>query len=207
MGVQGAVDADAPIATFHEQPCSACAGTRLQPFPRAMTFQGMTLPKFSMQSVDSALKVVDVWLEQLNDADRMSTDEPTLADGSLRQEARLVAARTLPDVRSRLKCLSDIGIGDLTLNRPARTLSGGEFQRARLAASLSSQLYGAHFVLDEPTAGLHPRDTQRLLRALFEMRDAGGTVIVVEHDGDIMRVLFRRLTKPRINYFISLLSV
>ena len=187
MGVQGAVDADAPIATFHEQPCSACAGTRLQPFPRAMTFQGITLPQFSMQSVDSALKIVDVWLEQLNSIDRLNTDEQTSADGSLRQEARLVAARTLPDVRSRLKCLSDIGIGYLTLNRPARTLSGGEFQRARLAASLSSQLYGAHFVLDEPTAGLHPRDTQRLLRALFELRDAGGTVIVVEHDGDIMR--------------------
>jgi excinuclease ABC subunit A len=187
LGVQGAVDSDAPIATFYEQPCAACEGTRLQPFPRAMTFYGITLPQFSMQSVDAALTMVDAWLSQLRACSEANSTEPAATAELLRQEARLVAERTLPDVRARLKCLSDIGIGYLTLNRPARTLSGGEFQRARLAASLSSQLYGAHFVLDEPTAGLHARDTQRLLRALFELRDAGGTVIVVEHDGDIMR--------------------
>ena len=186
LGVQGAVDAEASITIFHEQPCSACDGTRLQPFPRAMTFNGVTLPQFSSQSVDAALKTVETWLSRLEIVNANSADE-TGANEFLRQEARLVAERTLPEVRSRLKCLSDIGIGYLTLNRPARSLSGGEFQRTRLAASLSSQLFGAHFVLDEPTAGLHPRDTQRLLRALFELRDVGSTVIVVEHDGDIMR--------------------
>jgi len=132
------------------------------------------LPEFARQSVDTALLMVTAWLAGPRQE-------------QLTQEAVLVADRTLPDIRARLKCLSDVGIGYLNLDRPTRTLSGGEFQRARLAASLSSQLYGAHFILDEPTAGLHPRDTERLLKALFALRDAGGTVIVVEHDGAIMR--------------------
>jgi len=174
LGVRGAVDTDGPIATFHQEPCRVCAGTRLQPFPRGITFQGVSLPEFARQSVDTALLMVTAWL----DGPRQE---------QLTQEAVLVADRTLPDIRARLKCLSDVGIGYLNLDRPTRTLSGGEFQRARLAASLSSQLYGAHFILDEPTAGLHPRDTERLLKALFALRDAGGTVIVVEHDGAIMR--------------------
>jgi excinuclease ABC subunit A len=129
---------------------------------------------------------MESWLRVLGST---PSDDPGLFDDSaaLTQEQRLVAERTLPDIQARLKCLSDVGIGYLGLDRPTRTLSGGEFQRARLAASLSSQLHGAHFVLDEPTAGLHPRDTQRLLKTLFDLRDAGGTVIVVEHDGEIMR--------------------
>jgi excinuclease UvrABC ATPase subunit len=128
----------------------------------------------------------NLWLRVLQNA---PAEDPAFFDeaAALTQEQRLVAERTLPDIHARLKCLSDVGIGYLGLDRPTRTLSGGEFQRARLAASLSSQLHGAHFVLDEPTAGLHPRDTQRLLKTLFDLRDAGGTVIVVEHDGEIMR--------------------
>ncbi len=187
LGVQGAVDTDGPIAVFHKQPCSVCHGTRLQPFPRGITFLGTTLSEFACQRVDTALVTVESWMAQIEKSEVTEPGEQHSAGELLTQEARLVAERTLPDIRSRLKCLSDVGIGYLNLNRPTRTLSGGEFQRARLAASLSSQLYGAHFVLDEPTAGLHPRDTQRLLKTLFDLRDAGGTVIVVEHDGDIMR--------------------
>jgi excinuclease ABC subunit A len=168
-------------ATFHQEICKACDGTRLQAFPRGITFLNLTLPEFSRQSVDAALVTVDSWWEQICRRDSRTLDTP------LTQESRLIAERTLPDIQARLKCLSDVGIGYLNLDRPARGLSGGEFQRARLAASLSSQLSGAHFVLDEPTSGLHPRDTQRLLKTLLELRDAGGTVIVVEHDGDIMR--------------------
>jgi excinuclease ABC subunit A len=177
LGVRGAINQDGPMTTFHQEPCPSCEGTRLQPFPRNITFQNVSLPQLSRQSVDEALQTVRRWCAELD----KTHVEP------LTQEAVLVAERTLPDIEARLKCLSDVGIGYLTLDRPARTLSGGEFQRARLAASLSSQLYGAHFVLDEPTAGLHPRDTNRLLTALFGLRDAGGTVIVVEHDGEIMR--------------------
>jgi len=174
LGFEGAMDSSGPIVTFHRQPCRVCEGTRLQPFPRGIRFQGVSLAEFTRQSINAALLMVNAWLQ--------NSEQPDLT-----QESRLVAERTLPDVQARLKCLSDVGIGYLNLDRPTRTLSGGEFQRARLAASLSSQLYGAHFVLDEPTAGLHPRDTKRLLNALFALRDAGGTVIVVEHDGDIMR--------------------
>jgi excinuclease ABC subunit A len=160
--------------------CPVCSGARLQPFARGITFLGLTLQAFSRLSVEDALTTIDTWITETTSAE--------LADNTgLTQEARLVAQRTLPEIRARLQCLREIGIGYLTLDRPARTLSGGEFQRARLAASLSSQLHGVHFVLDEPTAGLHPRDTHKLLKALFALRDAGGTVIVVEHDGEMMR--------------------
>ena len=143
----------------------------MQPFPRGIKFRGTTLAEFSRQSVDTALRTLDEWINtvdgaRIGDASGALSSSGGTLDTALTQEARLVAERTLPDIRTRLKCLSDVGIGYLNLNRPTRTLSGGEFQRARLAASLSSQLYGAHFVLDEPTAGLHPRDTQRLLKTL-----------------------------------------
>lgn len=190
LGVQGAVDLDQEIITFHHQPCPACQGSRLQPFPSAVTFLSMTFHRFSQQSVADALKTVDDWLAHVVTASDSAGVSPS-KDGSvsapISQEARLVAERTLPDIRARLKCLDDVGIGYLTLDRPTRTLSGGEFQRARLAAALSSQLHGVCIVLDEPTSGLHPRDTQRLLRTLHQLRDAGSTVIVVEHDGDIIR--------------------
>ena len=186
LGVQGVVDLNSEIAIFQQKSCEACEGSRLQEFARRVTFLGLTIAQFTQQSVDTALTAIELWLKALR-GDFL--DNPRLSDEAvaLTQEQRLVADRTLPDIQARLKCLSDVGIGYLGLDRPTRTLSGGEFQRARLAASLSSQLHGAHFVLDEPTAGLHPRDTQRLLKTLFDLRDAGGTVIVVEHDGEIMR--------------------
>ncbi|MFN9721504.1 MAG: excinuclease ABC subunit UvrA [Planctomycetota bacterium] len=177
LGIQGAVESETGLITFHQKLCPECQGSRLQPFPRSITFFGLTLGEFSRQSVTEARRCVQTWLSDI-----------TANPDSLRtQEIRLVAERTLPDILSRLKCLDDVGVGYLTLDRMTRTLSGGEFQRARLASSLSSQLFGAHFILDEPTSGLHPRDTQRLLRALSELRDAGGTVIVVEHDPDVMK--------------------
>lgn len=186
LGVQGVVDLDSEIAIFQQKACESCEGSRLQQFARRVTFLGRTIAQFTQQSVDSALATIESWLRVLQNA---PAEDPAFFDeaAALTQEQRLVAERTLPDIHARLKCLSDVGIGYLGLDRPTRTLSGGEFQRARLAASLSSQLHGAHFVLDEPTAGLHPRDTQRLLKTLFDLRDAGGTVIVVEHDGEIMR--------------------
>ncbi|MEJ7592439.1 MAG: hypothetical protein WKF77_12885 [Planctomycetaceae bacterium] len=190
LGVQGAVDLEHEIATFHHQPCETCQGSRLQPFPAAVTFLSMTIGQFSQLSVAEALQTVDGWIGRMGLASGSagaSLSHNAAAPDSLAQEARLVAERTLPDIRARLKCLDDVGIGYLTLDRPARTLSGGEFQRARLAAALSSPIYGACLVLDEPTAGLHPRDTQRLLKTLYRLRDTGSTVVVVEHDGDIIR--------------------
>ncbi|MBL8810898.1 MAG: excinuclease ABC subunit UvrA [Planctomycetaceae bacterium] len=170
--------------------CPACHGTRLLPFPSGIQFQGVTLPDFCRLSIVEAEEVVSRWISHIETSSK-SSETPSAADTpenlQLTQEARLVAERTLPDIVARLRCLADVGIGYLTLDRPTRTLSGGEFQRARLAASLSSRLYGAHYVLDEPTSGLHPRDTNRLIDALRRLRDSGGTVIVVEHDAEVMQ--------------------
>ncbi len=95
---------------------------------------------------------------------------------------QLAARHILPEVASRLRFLVDVGLDYLTLDRAGESLSAGEFQRARLAASLGSQLTGACYVVDEPTAGLHPHDTGRLLQTLFDLRDQGNTVVIVEHD-------------------------
>lgn len=96
-------------------------------------------------------------------------------------------ARILVEIRNRLQCLSDVGLGYLTLDRLSSTLSGGESQRINLSASLGSNLVGSLYILDEPSIGLHPRDTQRLIKVLKQLRDMGNTVIVVEHDEDTMR--------------------
>ena len=93
----------------------------------------------------------------------------------------------LQEVRQRLSFLAAVGLEYLTLDRLASTLSGGEAQRIQLATSLGSQLVGALYVLDEPSIGLHTRDTERLIRILKELRDLGNTILVVEHDADILR--------------------
>ncbi len=100
---------------------------------------------------------------------------------------RAVASRLLTEITNRLRFLEDVGLGYLTLNRLASTLSGGESQRVNLATSLGSSLVGSMYILDEPSIGLHPRDTHRLIRVLKQLRDLGNTVIVVEHDEDIIR--------------------
>ncbi len=175
LGVHGVVDDSEAITAFCQEPCPACNGTRLQPFARRITFLQSTISQFTSLSVDDAAEKVHDW--------------QTLLNGSVEMEAesRLVAARTLPDIARRLACLQQVGVGYLNLDRVTRTLSGGEFQRARLAACLGSGLHGACFVLDEPTAGLHPFDTNRLIQTLQTLRDEGATVVVVEHDGDVMR--------------------
>ena len=92
------------------------------------------------------------------------------------------------EIRERLRFLNDVGLEYLTLDRLASTLSGGEAQRIQLATSLGSRLVGTLYVLDEPSIGLHPRDTHRLIKILHDLRDLGNTILVVEHDPDIMRV-------------------
>jgi excinuclease ABC subunit A len=109
-------------------------------------------------------------------------DSVSLSPGELK-----VAERTLEEIRSRLHFLNQVGLGYLTLNRRSATLSGGESQRVNLVSSLGSSLVGSLYNLDEPSIGLHPRDTQRLLASLKALKDMGNTVIVVEHDEEIMR--------------------
>ena len=98
-----------------------------------------------------------------------------------------IAGKILVEIRQRLKFLNDVGLEYLTLDRLSSTLSGGEAQRIQLATCLGSRLVGACYVLDEPSIGLHSRDTARLIRILHELRDLGNTIIVVEHDPEVMR--------------------
>ncbi len=143
-------------------PCPECAGSRLRPEARAVTIGDLAIHQLTSYSIDDA-------------GSRLATMsfDPALQD---------VALPLVAEVQRRLGFLSDVGLGYLTLDRGAQTLSGGELQRARLASHLGSGLVGACFVLDEPTAGLHPRDTDRLLECLQRLRDRGNTVLVVEHD-------------------------
>src|SRR5439155_13662680 len=105
----------------------------------------------------------------------------------LSNEEAAIAEKILIEIRQRLKFLNDVGLEYLTLDRLASTLSGGEAQRIQLATSLGSRLVGACYVLDEPSIGLHTRDTGRLIRILEELRELGNTIVVVEHDRDVMR--------------------
>jgi excinuclease ABC subunit A len=145
-----------------ESTCPECAGGRLQPEPLATLCFGLNIHAFCQLSVTEALQLV--------------RGQPF--DG----ERRIIGERACDELVRRLGFLEDVGLGYLSLERPAATLSGGESQRIRLASQLGSQLTGVIYVLDEPTIGLHARDTDRLLNTLFRMRELGNTLVVVEHD-------------------------
>src|SRR5581483_8388439 len=104
-----------------------------------------------------------------------------------------IADKLLEEIRDRLRFLNDVGLEYLTLDRLASTLSGGEPQRIQLATSLGSRLVGTLYVLDEPSIGLHSRDTARLIKSLHGLRDLGNTILVVEHDAEIMKASDRIL--------------
>jgi excinuclease ABC subunit A len=149
-------------ALLAEGPCGACGGTRLRPESRAVRVSGTSLPDFL----------------------RLTVAEAGPALGALRFDgaAAKAAAPLLEEAGRRLRILGELGLGYLGLDRPAATLSGGEAQRTRLAAHLGGGLAGVLYVLDEPTAGLHPAEVDRLLAALRRLRDAGNSLLVVEHD-------------------------
>ncbi|HYR76145.1 MAG TPA: excinuclease ABC subunit UvrA [Pyrinomonadaceae bacterium] len=147
--------------------CPDCEGARLRQEARDVRVGGRTLPEISALSIKDAAAFFDA-LE-------------------LKPEQSAISDRVLFEVRRRLRFLVDVGLDYLTLNRLASTLSGGEAQRIQLATNLGSSLVGALYVLDEPSIGLHPRDNDRLIRLLHNLRDIGNTVLVVEHDADMMR--------------------
>ncbi|MBI5369236.1 MAG: excinuclease ABC subunit UvrA, partial [Planctomycetes bacterium] len=155
------------LAYTSEQPCAACAGARLRPEALAVRIGGATLPDVVRRTVDAAHEF--------------------LAGLPLQREDKVIARPLLKAVHARLAFLRDVGLGYLTLDRPSGTLSGGEAQRIRLASQVGSGLVGVCYVLDEPTIGLHPRDSGRLLFTLERLRDLGNTVIVVEHDEETIR--------------------
>jgi excinuclease ABC subunit A len=170
--------------------CPTCAGTRLNATARAVRFGAHTSAHTSSpvhdQSVAdtswpitaiASMSVSDIraWVQSLAIIGRMSTRESD------------IARDLIPEIQSRLEFLEEVGLGYLTLDRGAPTLSGGEAQRIRLAAQLGSNLQGVCYVLDEPTIGLHARDNQILLNALHKLGDKGNTLVVVEHDEDTIR--------------------
>jgi excinuclease ABC subunit A len=132
---------------------------------------------------------VKVGDKSINDLVSISMyDLGTYFDGlKLDKHDTTIAKRLLIEIKNRIKYLQDVGVGYLSLNRPANTLSGGESQRINLATSLGSSLVGSMYILDEPSIGLHPKDTERLIDILRSLRDVGNTVIVVEHDEEIIR--------------------
>lgn len=159
------------------QTCGECGGARLGAMGRAVTIGGQSIVEYCRLDCRTAR---DRLAELQTDLER-SIPAPRL------DEARVVMNQLLPEITRRLDFLCEVGLEYLQLDRATSTLSGGELQRARLAGCLGSGLLGACYVLDEPTSGLHPRDTDRLVQTLRQLRDQGNTVLVVEHDEQLMR--------------------
>ena len=151
---------------LREVDCSACEGSRLKPESRAVRLRNATIVDLQRRPVSACLQ----FFEGLD----------------LNEREAEIAGELLVEVRNRLRFLDRVGLGYITLERRAATLSGGEAQRIRLAGQIGSGLTGVLYLLDEPTIGLHPRDNRRLLAALEDLRDLGNTVIVVEHDRDTL---------------------
>jgi excinuclease ABC subunit A len=150
-----------------EQPCRSCKGARLRPEAIAVTVGDKTIHELAELGIEKA----QAFFNKLK----------------LDKERSLIAAQVLKEIKARLKFMVDVGLGYLTLDRRSSTLSGGEAQRIRLATQVGSGLVGVCYVLDEPTIGLHKRDNDRLLGILKRLSRIGNTIIVVEHDEDIIR--------------------
>ena len=153
-------------AVMGEVPCSECGGSRLTPVASAVTLWGRTL---------------DVWCRM-----PLGKLAAELSGITLSASEKSIAGDLLRELTARATFLDEIGLDYLDMARPAGSLSGGEMQRIRLAAQVGSGLTGVLYVLDEPTIGLHPRDTHRLIAALAKLRDLGNTIVVVEHDRDVV---------------------
>ena len=151
--------------------CTTCKGKRLRKEASYISVGGKTISE-----------LVDMSIKRLI---------PFFSELKLSEYDQKVAKRLLLEINNRLAFLSDVGLDYLTLNRNSATLSGGESQRINLATSLGSSLVGSMYILDEPSIGLHPKDTERLIKVLKDLRDLGNTVIVVEHDEDIMKAADR----------------
>ena len=154
-----------PYRTLRE--CPACHGERLRPQSLAVRVKGRSVSEYVNLPLSDALVLFEGF--------------------ELTERETLIASRVLREVRDRLRFLHDVGVGYLTLNRSAATLSGGEGQRIRLATQIGANLTGVLYVLDEPSIGLHQRDNKKLLSTLARLRDLGNTVIVVEHDEETIR--------------------
>lgn len=147
--------------------CPDCKGTRLRKDANYVLVAGKTITDIVLSPIKESL--------------------PFFQNLKLEEHETQIAKRLLPEITNRLFFLSEVGLDYLTLNRQSNSLSGGESQRINLSTSLGSSLVGSMYILDEPSIGLHPRDTNRLIRVLKDLRDLGNTVIIVEHEEEIMR--------------------
>ena len=145
-----------------EIPCPVCKGKRLKPESLSIKIAGKSIIDITEMTVDKEIEFFDNLI--------------------LTEKQKLIANQIIKEIKTRLNFLKNVGLGYLTLDRKAETLSGGEAQRIRLATQIGSQLVGVLYILDEPTIGLHQRDNAKLLETLFHLRDLGNTLIVVEHD-------------------------
>ena len=149
--------------------CSVCGGSRL----KSESLQFRIGEKNIAQLSDMSITALQQWMEGV--------------ESTLTEKQQKIAVEIIKEIRERLRFLVDVGLGYLSLSRASRTLSGGESQRIRLATQIGSKLVNVLYILDEPSIGLHQRDNQRLITTLKALRDAGNSVIVVEHDEDMMR--------------------
>ncbi len=149
--------------------CPKCHGTRLKPEANYVKVNGRSITEL----VNMPVTELKAWINDLN--------------SHLTEQEEKIAHRIIIEIKNRLQFLLDVGLGYLTMNRLSNSLSGGESQRINLATSLGSSLVGSLYILDEPSIGLHSKDTDRLIKVLKQLRDLGNTVIVVEHDEEIMR--------------------
>ena len=163
--------AEPEVADLADAACPSCHGTRLNATARAVKFSGFGIADLARLSVSD----LQQWVARLQ------------VQGGLSQREVEIARDLIPEIKGRLEFLEQVGLGYLTLDRGAPTLSGGEAQRIRLAAQLGSNLQGVCYVLDEPTIGLHARDNQILLSALRSLSEKGNTLVVVEHDEETIR--------------------
>ncbi len=169
--------------------CSDCGGARLRREAQQVRVAGKNICDVCAMTVEEAAEFFDnlVKTSSPGGGDRGSKTRVENSASSLRKEEAEIGERLLEEITSRLRFLNDVGLEYLELDRLTSTLSGGEAQRIQLATSLGSRLVGTLYVLDEPSIGLHSRDTHRLIKILHGLRDLGNTVLVVEHDPDVMR--------------------
>ncbi len=164
--------------------CHACGGSRLRKEALYVKVAGKTIHELLSMTVEDLLKWFKEIPGQARNEGNQARDEGM---PSLTETERAIAGKTIEEIQYRLQCIQDVGLGYLTLSRTMNTLSGGESQRVNLVTALGSSLVGSMYILDEPSIGLHPRDTDRLIAVLKRLRDIGNTVVVVEHDPEIIR--------------------
>src|SRR5690242_15694118 len=159
--------------------CPECRGKRLRPEPLSVRFAGLDIADMSREPLKRLRRIFGPY------ADETAPGWKRLKDGH--PEKALVTCRIARDLVARLDVLIELGLGYLSLERSTPTLSPGELQRLRLGTQVHSNLFGVVYVLDEPSAGLHPADTEALLRVLQKLKDAGNSMFIVEHEVDIIR--------------------